>query len=638
MSAAATATLNAKAVTVLVTVALVSAAGIGGAVAGVGPTAGLDVPFAQQQDPTPTPETAVHLDPTNATVHVGETTTYDVVVANASGGVGEHVSIVSVDDPGVASITDVSLRGNQSAEATEVSIADDGSSANITAAPMIAADSGGVVVATVTLTGDGAGTTDIGLHVDELSTEAGDSYDITAATGSAITVEPNPDPALFRVSELNASHNATLGEPFNLSAAVTNDGDLEATQTVRLTLDRDGNGTLDDGVVASREITLAGHDRQRVTFTGVNVTDVDPGSHVYGVFTEDDSATGSIDLESTADPTPGPEATVLLRPSGVPIDGDTSFDTPLDSGDTMVYDVVVVNASGGVGAQDIRLDVDDPTHATIAKASVVGGSSDAATEIEYIDDGHAVNITAAMMDTDDNGTVSIASVTFSGHAVGRTDIALQVNTLGTEAGTAYNVTAADGTSIMVKSDYSSGSTSDDEDASTDGAVTPDEISQAKYGVAFENLGSQTSGEVQAIYNRQPFSGNLGPADVKTRNEISEARHNVSFSELDRQATIEVQNEYDAQFGAFPSDPAHTRDDISQAKYDTAFADLDAEQTGEALAIYNRQPLPGDVVLSELRTRDEITNDRYGQDFIGLSRGTTIDIQNDYDAQFGDADE
>jgi len=639
MSGAASATLSTKAVALLAAVAVIGAAGVGGAIAGVGPTGGFDVPFAQQADQTPAPETAVYLRASDSTVEVGETVAYDVVVANASASVGGHVSVVSVDDPEVASITEVSLRRNQSADAADVSIADDGSSANITATPMIADDADSVVVATVTLTGDDVGTTDIGLRVDELSTEAGDAYDVTAASGSEITVEPNPDPALFRLSELNVSRNATPGEPFNLSATVTNDGDLEATQTVRFTLELDGNDTLDDGVVASKDVTLAGHDRQTVTFVGVNVTDVGPGSHAYGVSTENDSATGTLDLESTADPTTGPETAVLLLPSGVPVDGDAPSDVPLDSGDTMVYDVVVVNASAGVGAQDIRLDVDDPTHTTITDASVVGASSDAATEVVFVDDGHAVNVTAALTDTDDNGSVTIATVIFSGHAVGTTDVALQVNALGTEAGTAYNVTAANGTSVTVESDYSGVSTPDDDETEVDdGTVTRDEITQAKYGVPFANLGSETSGEVQAIHNRQPFAGDLAPADVKTRDEISETRYNVSFSELDRQATIEVQNEYDAQFGALPTAPAYTRDDISQTKYDTSFADLDAEQTGEALAIYNRQPLPGDVVLSEIRTRDEITNDRYGQDFIDLSRQTTIDIQNDYDAQFGDADE
>ena len=662
------ATLNAKSVVVLAAIAVVGIGGIGGAVAGVGPTGGFDVPFAQQQEPTPAPETAVHLGPSDATVRVGETATYDVVVANASGGVGDHVAVVSVDDPSVASITDVSLRGNQSDEAAEVSIAPDGSSANLTAAPTDAADGGSVVVATVTVGGDAPGTSDVGVRVDGLDTDAGDSYNVTDVSGAAIAVEPNPDPAEFRVSRLNASHGVTRGEPFNVSVSVTNDGDLEATQTVRYELDladneavvgngtATGNGTAAgdetvdsdepfeaDRVVATREVTLTSHDRETVTFSGVNVTDVDPGSHRHGVSTENDSVTGVVDVEAAARSSPGPETAVRLLPSGVPVDADEADVTgeTVDPGETTTYDVVVANASGGVGAYEFTLDVEDVTYATVADVTVRGGASDATTEVVLVEDGAAANVTAVPADTDDNGSVTVATLAIEGHAVGTTDLGLRVDALANENGTRYNVTTSTGAPIAVESDYSGGSASiDDGDADDDGPTTRDEISRAKYGVVFEDLGSKTVGEVQAIYNRQPFPGDADPAEVDTRDEISDARYNASFSELDRDAAIEVQNAYDAQFRSLPSDPAHSRDNISRALYDADFTELDAEQTGEVQAIYNRQPFPDDVTPGEIRTRDEITKDRYGVqfDYDDISRGTKIEIQNAYDAQFGDGEE
>ncbi|WP_144797944.1 autotransporter outer membrane beta-barrel domain-containing protein [Halorubrum depositum] len=649
---ALSATLNAKGVAVLVAIAVVGIGGIGGAVAGVGPTGGLDLPFAQQEDPAPAPETAVHLGPSDATVRVGETATHDVVVANASGGVGALAAVVSVGDPSVATITDVSLRGNQSDEAAGVSIAADGSSANLTAAPTDAAGGGSVAVATVTVRGDAPGTTDLGLRVDGLGTDAGDAYDVTAATGAAIAVEPNPDPAAFRVSNLNASRDVTRGEPFNVSVSVTNDGDLEATRTVRYGVDVDGDGALDaDETAASREVTLAGHDRETVAFGGVNVTGVDHGSHVHGVFTGNDSATGIVDVEGAAGSAPIPETAVLLRPSGEAGEpngtGDPSdADVTVDAGDETTYDVVVANASGGVGAYDFRVESKDVTHATVTDVSAGGGASDATTAITVIEDGKAVNVTAAPTDTADNGSVAIATVTISGHAVGATDIGLRVDVLGTEAGTAYNVTGTSGASVTVESDYDGGSTSSDgsdgsgdDAADADEGFTRNEITRAKYSVDFADLGSETVGEVQAIYNRQPFAGNAVPADVETRDEISGDRYDAPFSELDRDAAIEVQNEYDAQFGPLPSDPAHSRDNISRAKYDADFADLDAERAWEVQAIYNRQPFPDDVAPGEIRTRDEITQDRYGIefDYDDISRGTKIEIQNDYDAQFGDGE-
>jgi len=654
MSGAASATLSAKAVAVLAAVAVVGGAGIG-AVAGVGPTAGLDLPFAQQAEPTPVPETAVGLGPSDATVRAGETATYDVVVANASGGVGDRGVVVSVDDPSVAPITDVSLRGNRSDEAAAVSIAADGSSANLTSAMTNTDGNESVVVATVTVTGDDIGTSDLGLRVDTLDTATGDAYNVTAASGAAITVEPNPDPAEFRLSRLNASHDVTRGEPFNVSAAVTNDGDLEATRTVRYGLDLDGDGSLDGNeTVAAREVTLAGHDRETVSFGGVNVTEADTGSHAHGVFAENDSVTGTVSVEAVPEPTPAPETAVLVRPVdgsidvGEAIDIDETADAgepnevekAVDAGDTATYAVVVANASGGVGAQDFHVDVDDPTHATVRAVSLGGDPPDAATEITSIDDGQAVNVTTALTDTGDDGSVAVATLTVRGHAVGTTEIALRVDALGTEAGTAYNVTAANGVSITVESDYDGGSPStEDADESDDTErFTPDEISRAKYSVNFADLGSETSGAVQAIHNRQPFPDGTGPADVATRDELADDKYGEDFDELDRQATIEVQNDYDAQFGPLPSDPTHGLDEISQAKYGVDFAALDVETAGEVQAIYNRQPFAGDISPEEIRTRDEISNDRYGYDFVDVSRETTIEVQNDYDAQFGDGDE
>jgi hypothetical protein len=645
-------TLNPKAIAVIVAIVVVGGAGVGGALAGVGPMGGLGGSFAAEEDPAPAPQTAVRLGPTDATVEVGETATYEVIVANASAGVGDHAAVISVGDPSVASITDVSPRGNQSGEGAGVSIAADGSSASLTAGPMDAAENGSVVVATVTVSADAAGTTDVGLGVDGLATSAGDSYDVTDASGASLTAEPKPDPAEFRISGLQAPQNVTAGEPFNVSVSVTNDGDLAATQTVRYELDRDGNGTLDDGTAATREVTLAGHDRETVTFTGINATDLAGGPHLHAAFTETDFVTGTLRVEAVAASTEAPETVVRLLPSDAAADGSVDPDGTVDAGEYTTYDVVVDNASGGVGAQDVRVDVEDPTHATIRSVDVSGVSSDATTDVALIDDGHAANVTAVLMDTDDDGRVTIATLRVRGHALGTTDFTLRVDALGTENGTAYNVTATTGASLTVESSYSRGSSSSGDSGSSDSSdgsgddadeptgnasVTRDEITRAKYGVDFADLGSETAGEVQAIYNRQPFADGVDPAEIDTRNEISEAEYGESFDDLDREAVVEVQNAYDAQFGALPTDPAYSLDDIGQAKYGADFADLNAEQTGEALAIYNRQPFPGDTAPGDIRTRDEITNDRYGMDFIDLSRGTTIDIQNDYDAQFGDGE-
>jgi hypothetical protein len=358
-------------------------------------------------------ETTVSLQPSDSTVTAGETT-YDVVVDSADGGVGAYDFTVSIVDPSVASISDVDVGGNPGDQTTDISIVDDGSSADVTAALADTDDSGSVTIATVTVQGDEAGTSDVGLAVEALGTEAGESYTVTGTTGASITVEgdtptPDPDPASFQVSNLEAPANATQGDAIDVSANVTNDGDEEATQTVAFRLDTDGDGTLDgDESLTSQEVTLDGDETQTVTFSDLNTSGLDAGDFAYGVFTADDSTTATITIEAVDD-------------------GDDGDD-----------------ADDGDGAED--------------------------------------------GDNADEGKDSGAE-----------------------------------------------------------EFTLDEIAQAKYGYDFANLSTETTGEVQAIYNRQPFPDGTVPDDVRTRDEIANDRYGYDFDEVSRETTIEIQNDYDAQF-------------------------------------------------------------------------------------------
>ncbi|WP_159900197.1 hypothetical protein [Salinirussus salinus] len=166
----------------------------------------------------------------------------------------------------------------------------------------------------------------------------------------------------------------------------------------------------------------------------------------------------------------------------------------------------------------------------------------------------------------------------------------------------------------------------------------DEIAQAKYNSDFDELSPETTLQVQAIFNRQPFPDGTGPGDVHTREEIARDRYGGHFNALNRARTIEVQNDYDRQFGPLPSGPATSLDTISQAKHGHPFVDLSIETTGQVQAIYNRQPFSGDATA--VRTREEIAEDLFG--FPGeeadlpdeLDREQLVAVQNAYDEQFG----
>lgn len=115
----------------------------------------------------------------------GETTTVELVVTNADGGVGAFNASVSVDGAGAA-VVDAGAVGN--AEFERVDVADDGGAARVVAAALDTADTGPVTVATVTIRGTETGTSDLSVGVEVLADEEGRTYTVDGVEGASITV------------------------------------------------------------------------------------------------------------------------------------------------------------------------------------------------------------------------------------------------------------------------------------------------------------------------------------------------------------------------------------------------------------------------------------------------------------------
>lgn len=134
-------------------------------------------------------ETAVVLEPDTTTVEVGQTTSYDVVVRNASEGVGAVEANVSIADEGVATVANVSYRGNPSFTSGSAA----GSEVRFAATGMDTADQGRVTLGSVRIEGETAGTTGVEIHVGDVSDEPGESYTIHGSEGAELTVtDPEP--------------------------------------------------------------------------------------------------------------------------------------------------------------------------------------------------------------------------------------------------------------------------------------------------------------------------------------------------------------------------------------------------------------------------------------------------------------
>lgn len=117
----------------------------------------------------------------------------------------------------------------------------------------------------------------------------------------------------------------------------------------------------------------------------------------------------------------------------------------VEPGATVSYDVVVEDASGGVGSFDATVATNDSDVATVRNVSYPndpayshhpGGSGDA-------------QLAASGMETLDDGPVRVATVTVATAEAGAVRLTLSVSALGDENGSAYTVGDTQGRSLVV---------------------------------------------------------------------------------------------------------------------------------------------------------------------------------------------
>jgi len=386
--------------------------------------------------------TSVSITPTDGSIDVGQTTTFEVVVNDAQGGVGASEFSVAVDNS-VAEITDVDVLGGG---ATSVDIADDGSAVEVEYAFRDTADTGPVTVTEVTVEGVSDGSTAVSLEAAAgndgvlVFDEAGTGYDVTGTNDATLSVvDPSPEPANFQLSELQAPGSATQGDAIDVSTTVENTGEQAATKTAEFRADTDGDGSIaDESAVASQDVQLDGGESTTIEFDDIDTGSLPLGTVTHGVSTPDETITAEIDIEEP----PSEEVSVSLEPA----------EQTTTVSEAVTYDVVVDGVQGGVGAAELRVSVDDVSVATVTDAAVMGSGE---SEIGVSDDDSHVDIEYAFRDTADTGTVKVAEVTLQGGEDGSTEVSLGPAAgndgvlVFDEGGTGYDVTGTSGATLSV---------------------------------------------------------------------------------------------------------------------------------------------------------------------------------------------
>lgn len=371
--------------------------------------------------------TTVELVPSTSELKEGESKTFDIVVRNADGGVGAITTTVSVESS-AAVVESATLRGDPGVD--ETSISDGGESVTLQGALMDTADSGRVVVGTVTISGSSPGNTTVNLEVSALGDESGDPYEVETTLGTALTVTDATDAVELDITANRSA--ASVGEMVGFTVTRA-DSDVRVraavtvgSQTVRTGVDGVATVEMTEDLLTDADtLTAVASKTGRDTTTFVNDSVTVP-------------VTESADAESM-------RTTVRVTP--LTVTATTS--------ETVTFDVVVESVADGVGAFSGSVSVGEGVQ--ITDVAVAGGPG--AETVSIQDDGQRVTISTALMDTDDSGSVTILTVTVAPTESGDVPVDVTVDALADEGGDAYSVTASPAASLTVEqSDESSTAT------------------------------------------------------------------------------------------------------------------------------------------------------------------------------------
>lgn len=206
------------------------------------------------------------------------------------------------------------------------------------------------------------------------------------------------------------------------TATVVNDSHVSFSATF-------GGDTNDTGTVRLGSITLAANGTGT---TGLNVTVTNSIYREDGtIYTIDGVQDGSLTVS-------GPPSKAKLTPaSGTALTNSTA-----------TFDIVLTNATGGVGTFDnITVTVDNTSVATIRKAETPLGPATATR----VNASQAVFSASFGGNTSDSGTVRLGSLRLAGNASGTTDLDLTVTgSIYTETGTSYSIAAVEDASVSVQ--------------------------------------------------------------------------------------------------------------------------------------------------------------------------------------------
>jgi uncharacterized membrane protein len=279
----------------------------------------------------------VTLDPEDATVGVGETQTYEVVVEDPDSGILAYSNLSISVDPGTAEIVD--FRENHTSNFSLSEIQDNNSTLSLSAATEDDFEnaSSNYTLVEFDVKALAGGETDVSFNqsADATVTDYNDTaYNITTLSGAALSVEVPPT---FEVRNLQPA-DATVqnGTTLNVSADIENTGDVAGTQDITLSV---------GGVTATQTETLNASENATVTFQNIDTGALGLGEYTHTVASVNDSASGNLTVE--AEQAPAFFEVRNLQPAAATVSNGTTISISAD----------IENTGDVADTQDITLSV-----------------------------------------------------------------------------------------------------------------------------------------------------------------------------------------------------------------------------------------------------------------------------------------
>lgn len=119
----------------------------------------------------------------------------------------------------------------------------------------------------------------------------------------------------------------------------------------------------------------------------------------------------------------------------------------IDAGTTTTINLTVSDVDDGVGAYEFTLSTGGDGTASITDVDLQGSPATEVTNISA--DGSELTVDAAIADTADTGSVTIATVTIAGEAAGQTGLSLSNVSVGDENGNSYTIGTIDNADLSV---------------------------------------------------------------------------------------------------------------------------------------------------------------------------------------------